>query len=141
MGAHFHSQLDVASSSQSGSAYTRWLQRAIDGVRGCDLVIYQAGADPHIDDPLGGVLTTEQMQERDRMVFEGLGGRPLVWNLAGGYQTVSTIAGADVNAEAARLEPVLALHRNTIQVHLEVLGGGSILGGSHGEPAVVHSHV
>jgi acetoin utilization deacetylase AcuC-like enzyme len=141
MGAHFHSQRDVAASSSGASAYARWLQRAIDDVRGCDLVIYQAGADPHINDPLGGVLTTQQMVERDRMVFEGLRGRPLVWNLAGGYQTTSSVTGSDADAEAARLEPVLALHRNTIQVHLEVLGASGVINGSLDEPSSVHSHV
>lgn len=31
----------------------------------CGIVLYQAGADPHIDDPLGGWLTTEQLAWRD----------------------------------------------------------------------------
>lgn len=54
-----------------------------------DLVLYQAGADVHVDDPLGGVLTTAQMLERDTMVFDTCKalGKPVVWNLAGGYQT------------------------------------------------------
>lgn len=54
----------------------------------CDVVLYQAGADPHVDDPLGGWLTTEQLRRRDAIVFEKLGelGIPTVWNLAGGYQ-------------------------------------------------------
>ena len=122
MGAHFHSHGDVTRVSGGGTTYTRWLQRAIDDVRDCELVIYQAGADPHIDDPLGGVLTTTQMLERDRVVFAGLRGKALVWNLAGGYQTLSTPVGDDAESEATRLEPVLALHRNTLQAHLEVLG-------------------
>ena len=68
----------------------------------CDLLIYQAGADPHINDPLGGFLTTAELAERDQIVFSAAkaGGIPLVWNLAGGYQ-----------------EPVahiLEIHRNTI---------------------------
>lgn len=52
------------------------------------LVLYQASADVHVNDPLGGVLTTEQMIERDRIVFEAArsSGVPLAWNLAGGYQ-------------------------------------------------------
>lgn len=29
----------------------------------CDVVLYQAGADPHVNDPLGGWLTTEQFRE------------------------------------------------------------------------------
>jgi acetoin utilization deacetylase AcuC-like enzyme len=55
----------------------------------CDAVLYQAGADAHIDDPLGaGFLTTEQLFERDRIVFRTLRALkiPVVWNLAGGYQ-------------------------------------------------------
>jgi acetoin utilization deacetylase AcuC-like enzyme len=68
----------------------------------CDLLIYQAGADQHINDPLGGFLTTEELAERDRTVFSVAKeiGIPVVWNLAGGYQTP--------------LERVLKIHRNTM---------------------------
>ena len=54
----------------------------------CDIALYQAGADPHVRDPLGGWLTTEQLRQRDALVFEGLRqiDVPVVWNLAGGYQ-------------------------------------------------------
>ena len=71
-----------------------------------DLVLYQAGADIHIKDPLGGLLNTDQMRQRDRSVFGACMrlGLPVVWNLAGGYQR-------DANGG---IEPVLALHRNTI---------------------------
>ena len=71
-----------------------------------DLVLYQAGADMHVDDPLGGLLTTGQMTRRDRLVFQACAkhGIPLVWNLAGGYQR-------DADGTIA---PVLALHRNTV---------------------------
>jgi acetoin utilization deacetylase AcuC-like enzyme len=54
-----------------------------------DLVIYQAGADPHIDDPYGSLgMTTNQMRERDRYVFRALQERgiPVMFVLAGGYQ-------------------------------------------------------
>jgi len=53
-----------------------------------DLLLYQAGADPQVDDPLAGWLTSEQLRERDRIVFEHCAGRvlPIAWNLAGGYQ-------------------------------------------------------
>ena len=71
-----------------------------------DLVIYQAGADMHIDDPLGGLLDTHGMALRDLGVFAGGLKRhtPIVWNLAGGYQT--SLLGD--------IEPVLALHRQTM---------------------------
>jgi len=54
----------------------------------CEVILYQAGADPHINDPLGGWLTTEQLAERDRLVFETAKAMnlPIAWNLAGGYQ-------------------------------------------------------
>lgn len=54
----------------------------------CDVVLYQAGADPHVDDPLGGFLTTNQLHRRDEIVFETLAAMrvPVAWNLAGGYQ-------------------------------------------------------
>lgn len=35
-----------------------------------DIILYQAGADPHINDPLGGLLTTEQMYQRDLILFK-----------------------------------------------------------------------
>ena len=67
----------------------------------CDVVLYQAGADPHIDDPLGGFLTTAELAERDRRVFQHLHDRgiPVAWNLAGGYQQP--------------LRQVVAIHKNT----------------------------
>ncbi len=53
-----------------------------------DVILYQAGADSHIDDPLGGVFTTGGYRERDRSVFStaASAGVPVAWNLAGGYQ-------------------------------------------------------
>jgi len=79
-------------------------------------VLYQAGADPHIDDPLGGILSSEQMSWRDRQVFEKLGHLSLVWNLAGGYQVVPG------DTEAQKREPILALHRETACLHTAILG-------------------
>jgi acetoin utilization deacetylase AcuC-like enzyme len=73
-----------------------------------DLVIYQAGADMHINDPLGGLLTTSEMMQRDVDVFAACikTGTPVVWNLAGGYQR-------DANGG---IEVVLKLHRQTMEV-------------------------
>lgn len=69
----------------------------------CDIVLYQAGADPHVHDPYGGFLTTEQLHERDQIVFRVLHGMgvPVVWNLAGGYQDP--------------LRKVLDIHDNTMR--------------------------
>ena len=77
----------------------------------CDLVLYQAGADPHIDDPLGGWLTTAQIKERDRSVFRECSRLeiPVAWNLAGGYQ----------RDEQDSIRPVLDIHDNTLLVCAE----------------------
>ena len=81
---------------------------------GVGLVIYQAGADPHIDDPLGGYMTSAQMLERDHVVLETCKELQLavVFNLAGGYNRDSQ----------GTIAPVLALHRATIEVALNVFG-------------------
>lgn len=70
----------------------------------CDIVLYQAGADPHVDDPLGGWLSSEQLADRDRAVFGAARrlGLPIAWNLAGGYQDP--------------IEKVLAIHDATLRV-------------------------
>ena len=75
----------------------------------CDLLIYQAGADSHIDDPLGGYLTTAQMLRRDQIVFATCRelGLPVAWNLADGYQ----------RDENDSIRPVLDLHDNTMKAH------------------------
>lgn len=79
----------------------------VEGMSDCDLILYQAGADPHVDDPLGGFLTTEQLNERDRRVFAAVRDRniPIAWNLAGGYQ----------RDEAGSIHPVLEIHDNTMR--------------------------
>lgn len=79
-----------------------------------DVVIYQAGADPHECDPLGGHISTEEMRTRDRMVFELCKdfALPVAWNLAGGYQ----------RGGATGIDPVLALHLNTFREACRVYG-------------------
>lgn len=62
--------------------------------RSWDLVIYQAGADAHRDDPMGcGYLDEYGWEARDRMIFQYCHrlGLPLVFNLAGGYNEATTI--------------------------------------------------
>lgn len=84
--------------------YFDWLREALDACRAADLVLYQAGADPHVHDPLGGLLTGQELALRDHQVFEALRGMPVAWNLAGGYQR-------DVSGH---IEPVLKIHRGTL---------------------------
>ncbi len=88
---------------RQAKAYLDRLRQTVARFGECDLALYQAGADVHKDDPLGGVLTTEQMIERDRIVFSAArsSGTPIAWNLAGGYQDP--------------LERVIALHVNTMR--------------------------
>jgi acetoin utilization deacetylase AcuC-like enzyme len=83
--------------------FLRTLPSIVESFSGCDVLLYQAGADPHVDDPLGGWLTTAQLAERDRIVFETAHriGLPVAWNLAGGYQTP--------------LRRVLDIHDNTLR--------------------------
>jgi acetoin utilization deacetylase AcuC-like enzyme len=83
----------------------------IENLSDCDIVLYQAGADPHIQDPLGGWLTTEQLYLRDRRVFELLNqkGIPVVWNLAGGYQV----------ERDGSIPKVLEIHNNTMRACAE----------------------
>jgi acetoin utilization deacetylase AcuC-like enzyme len=75
-------------SAADATAFLASIDGWVGEMAGCDLLLYQAGADPHIDDPLGGFLTTDQLRERDRLVFRAArrAGLPVVWNLAGGYQ-------------------------------------------------------
>ncbi|MBA3506292.1 MAG: histone deacetylase [Betaproteobacteria bacterium] len=92
---------------------TRFLDaipRLVESMADCGVILYQAGADPHVDDPLGGWLTTEQLRERDRLVFENVAtlGVPIAWNLAGGYQTP--------------LRNVLDIHDNTMRECAAVFG-------------------
>ena len=51
-------------------------------------MLYQASANPHVDDPLGDELASEQLARRDRIVFDTCRnlGVPVVTCLARGYQ-------------------------------------------------------
>jgi acetoin utilization deacetylase AcuC-like enzyme len=73
---------------QHAEPFLESLGRRVGAFADCDVLLYQAGADPHIDDPLGGWLTTAQLVRRDRIVLEAAAiiGLPVAWNLAGGYQ-------------------------------------------------------
>jgi acetoin utilization deacetylase AcuC-like enzyme len=88
------SQIDCSagrtySSPCDAAPFLSAIAHIIETMRDCDVIPYQAGADPHVDDPLGGWLITEQLFERDRRVFHAAHalGLPVTWNLAGGYQS------------------------------------------------------
>jgi acetoin utilization deacetylase AcuC-like enzyme len=86
--------------------FFRQLPRILAAMAVCDIVLYQAGADPHVNDP-GGWLTTAQLRERDAIVFDAFAANkiPIVWNLAGGYQ---------VNRDGS-IPKVLEIHDNTMR--------------------------
>jgi acetoin utilization deacetylase AcuC-like enzyme len=97
-------------------AFLRALPARVRAFGQCGLLLYQAGADPHIDDPLGGWMTDDQLARRDRIVFETAAemGLPVAWNLAGGYQRDA----------AGTIGPVLAIHRRTMEACAAVFCGG-----------------
>jgi acetoin utilization deacetylase AcuC-like enzyme len=89
--------------------------------RGCEVVLYQAGADPHIDDPHGGFLTDEELRKRDEIVFTTTArlGLPIAWNLAGGYQQkIPNDHGPD------SISPVLDIHEATMRECVKIYAGG-----------------
>ena len=87
-------------------------------------LLYQAGADVHVDDPLGPGptkgMTDDDMRQRDRLIFTLCLDLhiPVVWNLAGGYQK-------DQHGGISR---VLDLHRATMEecVRCFVHAGGDL---------------
>lgn len=85
---------------------------------GIEILLYQAGADPHVSDPLGGSLTNEQLRKRDKIVFEFCEkfNIPCVWNLAGGYQK---------DEETGSIRAVLDIHDATMEECLKVIENGN----------------
>ena len=77
-----------------------------------EVVLYQAGADPHLDDPIGcQFLSTEQLHARDTAVFQACAdlGLPIAWNLAGGYQEDDSLPWPQ------SIRKVLDIHDNTMR--------------------------
>jgi acetoin utilization deacetylase AcuC-like enzyme len=103
---HFTAGKTYRRRAQAPEFFAR-LPAVLNECAGCDVVLYQAGADPHVDDPLGGWLTTAELRERDAVVFETLKTLqvPVAWNLAGGYQR-------DPDGGISR---VIEIHDNTVR--------------------------
>jgi len=104
---HFTAGSEYFLESQA-EKFLRRLPEHVASMKSCDVILYQAGADPHIEDPLGGWLSSEQLAQRDRLVFEAARalGIPIAWNLAGGYQTP--------------LRKVLLVHDNTMSAAVSI---------------------
>lgn len=92
---------------EQAAEFLRRVPEIVRGMRDCDLLIYQAGVNVHEHDAAGGWMTSEEIAERDRLVFETAIelGLPVAWNLAGGCQR-------DPNGT---IRPVLDLHDNTMR--------------------------
>lgn len=76
-----------------------------------DILLYQAGADPLMDDPYSPLqLTHADLKLRDRMVFEFAKREdiPVAWVLAGGY--------------TPEIEKIVRVHLNTARACWEVFG-------------------
>ena len=108
------SSLDINLADGVGDA--EYLHRLGNGYRAAlamfqpELVIYVAGADPYLDDQLGGLsLTFEGLMERDRLVIRTALSQkiPVAIVLAGGY--------------AQNVEDTITVHANTAQVAKEAL--------------------
>jgi acetoin utilization deacetylase AcuC-like enzyme len=105
-GADYHRPRDAP-------AFFAALPDRLEAMADCSIVLYQAGADPHVDDPLGGWLTTDELAQRDALVFDTFValGVPVVWNLAGGYQREAD----------GSIPKVLDIHENTARAAIAAL--------------------
>ena len=108
------SSLDIHLADGTGDA--EYLHRLGNGYRAAlamfrpELIMYLAGADPYMEDQLGGLsLTFEGLMERDRLVLRTAltQGVPVGIVLAGGY--------------AQSVEDTITIHANTAAVAKDVL--------------------
>ena len=106
--------LDVGLENGTGdAAYLARLDGALARVWafGPEIVLYQAGADPYVEDQLGGLaLTVAGLEARDRLVLEGCRARgiPAAITLGGGY--------------ARRLEDTVGIHLQTCLTAIRLAG-------------------
>jgi acetoin utilization deacetylase AcuC-like enzyme len=108
------SSLDIHLADGIGDA--EYLHRLANGYRAAlsmfkpELIVYVAGADPYMEDQLGGLaLTFDGLKERDRMVIRTAlkHQTPVAIVLAGGY--------------AQSVEDTVTIHANTAEMAKEVL--------------------
>jgi len=106
------STLDVGLADGTGDEeYLRRLDAALGRVWefAPEIVLYQAGADPYVEDQLGGLaLSMAGLEARDRRVLESCAERriPVVVTLGGGY--------------ARRVEDTVRIHAQTCRIALSV---------------------
>ncbi len=98
--------------------YLAWLDNALSsGLRKFepDLLCYVAGADPYLEDQLGGLsLTIDGLKRRDELVFRVARARnlPVMVTFAGGY--------------AQNVEDTVAIHSNTVVAAKDVFGARAL---------------
>lgn len=108
------SSLDVGLRDSTGDdEYDRALADALESVWRFEpeLVVMVAGADPYLDDQLGGLaLTLDGLERRDRRVLEGCASRsiPVVVTFGGGY--------------ARQLDDTVRIHTCTCRIALGIAG-------------------
>ncbi len=87
----------------------------LETLKDMDIILYQAGADQHIDDPLGGFINNEEMRKRDYLVlrFAKENNIPIVWNLAGGYQET-------IKDGSRSIQKVLDIHNATMEETIKI---------------------
>jgi acetoin utilization deacetylase AcuC-like enzyme len=107
------SSLDVPLADRTDDAeYLEALEGALDAAFAHfrpQLIAYVAGADPYVEDQLGGLaLTIDGLKQRDRTVFRAaqLAGAPVFSVYAGGY--------------ARHVEDTVTIHANTVLAAAEV---------------------
>lgn len=103
-GRNYHSPVQA-------EEFLKRLPEIVESFKGVDVLLVQCGADPYINDSLGGWLTIEQLKRRDKIIFEVCRNLniPVCWNLAGGYSF-------DKNGGISK---VLEIHRNTAMECIE----------------------
>lgn len=108
----FDSYRDVANSRlvmATGSNYLEVIERELANVvdpGSIDVVIFNAGMDPHEDAAGVTGITTEVIAERERMVF--------AWAWANQVPVAFTLAGGYIREGGATMDELVDLHRLTI---------------------------
>ena len=108
LGLHWIKHFTSGNAGWNGDKLLSKIPSVMQMFKHCEVILYQAGGDQLAGDPLGGFLTMEQLARRDETVFRVARslGKPVAWNLAGGY-TRDAKGG---------IEPVLAVHRQTMEI-------------------------
>lgn len=100
----------------NSKAFFKQLPSLLNKLKEVDIILYQAGADQHINDPLGGFLNSGELRLRDKYVFEFAKDNriPIVWNLAGGYQEDK------LKDKTISIQKILDIHNITMEECIKI---------------------